>query len=103
MPCSLPESCRAEPARPALTPPAWLRSLQELTRTRRHLAQQLQAHRRRLRTAQTPAVPTSLEQVVTVLAGEVQELEGQIQQQVQALVPQLLQLLGSAQSSLACC
>jgi hypothetical protein len=41
--------------------------------------------------------------VVTVLAGEVQELEGQIQQQVQALVPQLLQLLGSAQSSLACC
>jgi transposase len=85
---------QAEPDRPALTSPAWLRSLQELTRTRRHLAQQLQADRMRLRTAQTPAVQTSLERVVTTLAGEVQELEGQIQQQVQALAPQLLQLLG---------
>jgi transposase len=85
---------QAEPDRPALTSPAWLRSLQELTRTRRHLAQQLQADRMRLRTAQTPAVQTSLERVVTALAGEVQELEGQIQQQVQALAPQLLRLLG---------
>jgi transposase len=85
---------QAEPDRPALTSPAWLRSLQELTRARRHLAQQLQADRMRLRTAQTPAVQTSLERVVTALAGEVQELEGQIQQQVQALAPQLLGLLG---------
>jgi transposase len=85
---------QAEPDRPAFTSPAWLRSLQELTRTRRHLAQQLQADRMRLRTAQTPAVQTSLQRVVTALAGEVQELEGQIQQQVQALAPQLLGLLG---------
>ena len=85
---------QAEPDRPALTSPAWLRSLQELTRTRRHLAQHLQAHRMRLRTVQTPTVQTSLERVVTALAGEVQELEGQILQQVQALAPQLLKLLG---------
>jgi transposase len=85
---------QAEPDRPVLTPPAWLRSLQELTRTRRHLAQQLQADRMRLHTAQTPAAQTTLERVVTALAGEVQELEGQIQHQVQVLAPQLLQLLG---------
>jgi transposase len=85
---------QAEPARPALDPPGWLRSLQELTRTRRHLAQQLQADRMRLRTTQTPAVQGSLRRVVEALAGEVQELEQQIARQVQALAPQLLQLPG---------
>jgi transposase len=85
---------QAEPARPALSQPAWLRPLQELTRTRRHLAQQLQADRMRLRTGQTPSVQASLQRAVTALAGEVSELERQIEQQVQALAPQLLQLSG---------
>jgi hypothetical protein len=94
---------QAEPDRPAFTPPAWLRSLQELTRTRRHLAQQIQADCMRLRTAQTPAVQTSLQCMVAALAGAVQELEGQIQQQVQALAPSFWDFWEWAQSSLGCC
>jgi len=62
---------QAEPTRPAVSVPAWLRRVQELTRTRRHLAQQLQADRMRLRAVQTPAVRASLERIVAVLAAEV--------------------------------
>ena len=85
---------QAEPARPTLSPPVWLRPVQEITRTRRHLAKQLQANRMRLRAAQTSAVRVSLQRVVDALAAEVQDLERQIHQEVRAVAPELLQLPG---------
>lgn len=85
---------QAEPTRLALDPPAWLRPVQELTRTRRHLAQQLQANRMRLRTAQTPAVEASLQHVVGALAMEIQALARQIDQEVRAVAPELMNLQG---------
>ena len=85
---------QAEPTRPVVSAPAWLRSVQELTRTRRHLAQQLQADRMRLRAMQTPDVRASLEHVVDTLAQEVEALERQIDQLVQAVAPGLMDLPG---------
>lgn len=85
---------QAEPTRPAVSIPAWQRQMQELTRTRRHLAQQLQADRMRLQTIQTPAVRASLEHVVNTLAKEVAALERQINQLVRAVAPGLLELPG---------
>ena len=85
---------QAEPTRPVVNAPAWLRRMQELTRTRRHLAQQLQADRMRLRAMQTPAVRASLKRVVDTLAQEVEALEGQIDQLVQAVAPGLMELPG---------
>ena len=78
---------QAEPTRPVVSTPAWLRQMQELTRTRRHLAQQLQANRMRLRDIQTPVAKESLERVVDTL-------ERQIDQLVQSVAPGLLELQG---------
>ena len=47
---------QADPTRSGVSTPAWHRRMQEFTRTRRHLAQQLQADRMRLRATQTLAV-----------------------------------------------
>ena len=85
---------QAEPTRPVVSTPAWLRQMQELTRTRRHLAQQLQANRMRLRDIQTPVAKESLERVVDTLEREVDTLERQIDQLVQSVAPGLLELQG---------
>ena len=85
---------QTEPTRLALNPPAWLRPMQELTRTRRQLAQQLQADRMRLRAVRTPAVEASLQHVVDALAAEIQALERQIDQEVRAVAPALMDLQG---------
>ena len=85
---------QAEPTRPVVSTPAWLRQMQELTRTRRHLAQQLQANRMRLRDMQTPTTKESLERVVNTLKREVDTLERQIDQLVQSVAPGLLDLQG---------
>ena len=66
---------QTDPTRLALNPPAWLRPVQELTRTRRQLAQQLQANRMHMRTVQTPAAEASLRRIVDALAAEIQALE----------------------------
>ena len=85
---------QSEPTRAVVSVPAWHRNMQELTRTRRHLAQQLQADRMRLRAMQTPAVQASLERIVNTLAQEVEALERQIDQLVQDVAPGLMKLPG---------
>ena len=85
---------QSEPTRAVVSAPAWHRHLQELTRTRRHLAQQLQADRMRLRAMQTPAVQASLERIVETLEQELDTLERQIDQLVQSVAPGLLDLQG---------
>ena len=85
---------QAEPTRRAASAPAWLRRMQELTRTRRHLAQQLQANRMRLRVMDTPGVRASLEIVVETLEQQVRALERQIGQLVKTVAPGLTDLPG---------
>jgi transposase len=85
---------QAEPEIPPFQPPRWLQPVQELARTRSHLAQTLQAHRMRLRAAQTPAVRTSLERIVQAIEEELAGLERLIHNAVRALAPELLQLVG---------
>lgn len=84
----------AEPSLPPLRSPAWLRPVQELSRTRTHLARQLQANRMRLKAMQAPAVRATLEAVVAVLEAQIAELEQAIKRHVQAVAPHLLKLSG---------
>lgn len=86
--------CQAEPSLPAVNPPPWLRPLQELTRTRSHLARQLQADRMRLRSIQSPIVQASLHEIVHALEAQVASLDQAIASQVKTLAPRLLKLAG---------
>jgi len=84
----------AEPSLPPLRSPEWLRPVQEISRTRSHLAHQLQANRMRLRTVRTPAVQASLEATVAALEAQIASLLRELERQVRAVAPQLLALPG---------
>jgi len=84
----------AEPERPAMRPPEWLRPLQEMTRTRTNLAHQLQATRMRHRATHLPAVQAALGQVSAALAAAVAALDQEIAEQVRILAPRLLKVPG---------
>jgi transposase len=84
----------AEPDLPPLTQPDWVRALQELTRTRKALADTLKGQRMRLQDTREPTVRHALENVIDSLEAQVQALGQEIEQRVKELAPRLLQLVG---------
>jgi transposase len=84
-------------AKPQLAPldqPAWVRPLQELTRTRRVLADSLKGHQMRLKSLQDLLVRHALEEVVRTLQAQVTTLGKEIERRVKELAPTLLSLSG---------
>lgn len=79
---------------PPLSQPHWLRPLQELTRTRKALAQDLKAHRMRLEVIQEPLVRQALIQVTETLQAQVALLEKEMARRVKEIAPKILQAQG---------
>jgi transposase len=82
------------PDLPTLATTSWLRPLQELSRTRKALAEDLKAHSMRLEAIQEPSVRKTLLCVVHTLESEVKRLEKEITRMVRGIAPELLHVSG---------
>lgn len=84
----------SSPDLPQLNLPSWLRPLQELSRTRKALVEDLKAYKMRLQSRQHPSVKAALTHVVETLNEEVKCLEKEIKRMVQQIAPELLAVCG---------
>lgn len=84
----------SNPDLPPLSLPEWLRPLQELSRTRQALAEDLKAHRMRLQATREPLVKEALSRVVEALEAEVARLGKELSRRVKEIAPRLLKSLG---------
>ena len=85
---------QAEPTRLALNPPRGFGPCRNSRALAGSWPSSFKQDRMHLRTVQTPAVEASLQRIVGALMAEIQALEGQIDQEVRAVAPELMDLQG---------